>query len=179
MTDGAVSIRPATIGDLDVLAAIHEAAAREGYRQVFPADAEFPREEARADLRRFLEAEGFRAFIAEDGGIAIGFVAAGPASEDGESGKTHPVPGRGAQIHLLHVRPLRWNGGIGTALLDRALAALAADGFVAAFLWVLERNERARHFYERRGWQTDGGRRKERYAIEIDVIRYRRTLPAP
>jgi ribosomal protein S18 acetylase RimI-like enzyme len=176
MTRGAVSIRPAGLGDLDALAAIHEAAARAGYRHIFPADAPFPRDEARADLRQFLEAESFRAFVAEDEGIVIGFVVAGPALEDCESNRAHPAPGRIAQIHLLHIHPTQRNGGIGGALHDRALAALVADGFAATILWVLDRNERARHFYERRGWQTDGGRRKERYAIEIDVVRYRRAL---
>jgi ribosomal protein S18 acetylase RimI-like enzyme len=177
MTGAAVSIRSAAIGDLDRLVAIHEAAAREGYRHIFPADAEFPHDDARAELRHYLAMKGARAFIAEDKGIAVGLVAAGPALEDEESNKAHSTPGRVAQIYLLHVHPMRWNDGIGGALLDQAMAALASEGFVAAVLWVLERNERARRFYEYRGWRDDGGRRRERYAIEIDVIRYRRALP--
>ncbi|MEX2298846.1 MAG: GNAT family N-acetyltransferase [Dongiaceae bacterium] len=174
MTGAAVSIRSAAIGDLDRLAAVHEAAARAGYRHIFPADAPFPRDEARGDLRQFLESESVRVFIAEDRNITVGLVVAGPAPENGES---PVVSGRVAQIHLLHVLPLRWNGGIGTALHHCAMTALVADGFATAILWVLERNERARRFYEQQGWQTDGGRRRERYAIEIDVIRYRRALP--
>jgi hypothetical protein len=72
MTGTTVSIRSAAIGDLDRLVAIHEAAAREGYRHVFPADAEFPREDARAELRHYLAMKDARAFIAEDEGIAVG-----------------------------------------------------------------------------------------------------------
>jgi GNAT superfamily N-acetyltransferase len=176
MTRGAVSIRPAMPGDLDSLAAIHEAAAREGYRHIFPADASFPLDEVRADLHRHLTCPDAHILLAEIGCAAAGFIAVGPmlAGEgEGLGGGSSGSPG---QTYLLHVHPAHWRGGLGSALHDRALAALAADGFTSAIMWVLERDERARHFYERRGWQADGGRRRERYAIEIDVVRYRRAL---
>ena len=52
--------------------------------------------------------------------------------------------------------------GVGTALLDQA-KALRPDGFV---LWVFQRNEGARRFYERHGFElvklTDGAENMER-----------------
>jgi ribosomal protein S18 acetylase RimI-like enzyme len=41
---------------------------------------------------------------------------------------------------------------------DRALEHLRAQGFREATLWVLERNNRARGWYERIGWRSTGAR---------------------
>ncbi|MEX0808845.1 MAG: GNAT family N-acetyltransferase [Dongiaceae bacterium] len=172
----AFTIRPAGAGDLDTLAAIHEAAAREAYRHIFPADALFPREESRADLRHHLTAPATRAFVAAANNAIVGFIAAGPTLAGEGEGFGDALPGSLGQTYLLHVHPAYWSGGIGGALHDRAMAALAADGFASAIMWVLERNERARRFYEQRGWQQTGGRRIGRYSVGIAVIRYRRTL---
>ena len=54
------------------------------------------------------------------------------------------------KVDQLHVEP-RWQGrGVGTALLDRA-EELAAEGLM---LFTHQRNERARAFYERRGFRA-------------------------
>lgn len=172
----ALTIRAAVVGDLEALAAIHEAAALEAYRHIFPAGAPFPREESRADLSHHLTAPATRAFVAEAENAIVGFIAVGPTLTGEGEGFGDALPGSLGQTYLLHVHPAYWSGGIGGALHDRAMAALAGDGFASAVMWVLERNERARRFYERRGWHADGARRRERYAIEIDVIRYRRAL---
>jgi ribosomal protein S18 acetylase RimI-like enzyme len=58
-----------------------------------------------------------------------------------------------------------------------ALAALRASGFETASLWVLEDNPRAQRFYEREGWQRDGGRREEELlGVQTTEIRYRIAL---
>ena len=42
--------------------------------------------------------------------------------------------------------------GYGKELLKTAISELSAQGFQEIFLWVLEENNRARHFYERCGF---------------------------
>ena len=65
-------------------------------------------------------------------------------------------------LEKLYVDPEAQNRGVGTALLDQA-KALRPDGLV---LWVFQRNEGARRFYEGHGFQlvklTDGAANMER-----------------
>ena len=67
-----------------------------------------------------------------------------------------------AELDHLYVAPTAQGHGVGTALLDHA-KALRPDGFE---LWVFQRNEGARRFYERHGcvllYETDGAANMER-----------------
>jgi GNAT superfamily N-acetyltransferase len=68
------------------------------------------------------------------------------------------------ELARLHVHPERWRCGIGQALHDAA-------GDRARSLWVIDRNERARRFYERNGWVLDP---TERQGNEVRYRRYDR-----
>jgi putative acetyltransferase len=76
---------------------------------------------------------------------------------------------RGEEIRLLYTRPDRIGMGAGTQLIDAA----TATGIGALELWCFQANERARRFYEARGFQairfTDGAQNEER----MPDIRYR------
>jgi putative acetyltransferase len=90
-------------------------------------------------------------WLAEDEGRILGFLAIARSQEDDWD-----------VLERLYVEPDAQNRGIGTALLGQA-KALRPDGFV---LWVFQRNEGARRFYERHGFQlvklTDGAANMER-----------------
>ena len=62
-----------------------------------------------------------------------------------------------------------------------ALAALAAQGSTVVTLWILISNDRARHFYSRRGWELDGATKVvEMDGVTLSEVRYRRALePKP
>jgi ribosomal protein S18 acetylase RimI-like enzyme len=60
-----------------------------------------------------------------------------------------------AELKSIHVRPADQNEGIGTKLLDEAVAALPPD-VAAISLCVLVENSQARAFYERRGFKQTG-----------------------
>jgi len=125
----AVSLRTAIRADLEALAAIHEASAREAYRDIFPPAADFPREAARAEIGLHLRDPAKRTRIASCDGSDVGLIVAGPASD------TAPTLSHGTvgQISLLHVHPAARGRGIGTHLLDDALAWLEAAGHRARF----------------------------------------------
>src|SRR6266481_1805151 len=76
---------------------------------------------------------------------------------------------RGEEIRLLYTRPDRIGMGAGTQLIDAA----KASGIGALDLWCFQANERARRFYEARGFHairfTDGVQNEER----MPDIRYR------
>jgi hypothetical protein len=53
-------------------------------------------------------------------------------------------------------------------------ARLRGEGFREAILWVLEDNPRTRRFYERAGWQADGGSQEEEWlGTTVREVRYR------
>jgi ribosomal protein S18 acetylase RimI-like enzyme len=56
----------------------------------------------------------------------------------------------------------------------QALASLREEGFQEAVLWVLERNTRARQFYEAGGWGQEGEARTQWHGgIALREVRYR------
>ena len=69
----------------------------------------------------------------------------------------------------LYVLEEFWNLGIGRTLMENSLTALERDGFGSVKVWVLETNQRARSFYEKFGFKTDGLRKTEK--LEDFVLR--------
>jgi ribosomal protein S18 acetylase RimI-like enzyme len=88
--------------------------------------------------------------MVDDDDQVAGIVAAGPSRDPGDAD---------GQLYALYVDPDRFGAGYGSALDQAARAHLAGQGFTRATLWVLVGNDRARSFYERRGWEADGERR--------------------
>lgn len=94
-----------------------------------------------------------------------GFVVAGPSREiDGR-----PSAVRRAELRGLYVAAAQLGSGLGQRLLDEVLP----DGQPAE-LWVFERNVRARAFYQRNGFRTDGAEfTDERFPelLEVRMVR--------
>lgn len=64
------------------------------------------------------------------------------------------VPETGAELRAIYVAPERWGEGVGTRLLDAVRTRL--DPETALHLEVFAANDRARSFYERRGFAPVG-----------------------
>lgn len=60
------------------------------------------------------------------------------------------------EVVSLYLRPAYMDRGLGGPLLETAVAELRNEGFSRIFLWVLEENARARHFYEKHGFSCSG-----------------------
>jgi ribosomal protein S18 acetylase RimI-like enzyme len=152
-----------------VLAELHLRTAIVGYGHIFPAEAPPPTiEELLAQWEHWLgpdRARGRRAFVAHAGAAVVGVIVAGPDPEEPELG----------HLARLYVTPELWGGGIGRALYTAAMDHLRAAGFDTATLWVLERNERARAWYERLGWQPTGEQKPVYAPAGIVDVRYRIT----
>lgn len=102
-------------------------------------------------------------WVAEHEDDVIGLAVSGPSRDE-------DLLGHG-ELYALYVDPRRWCGGVGTAL-------LTACGPVDV-LWVLERNGRARSFYERHGSTPDGTAKTIDLGSPVEEIRYRRTPALP
>lgn len=93
--------------------------------------------------------------VAEEG--LVGFASAG-------TGRDNDV-GIGLELMALYVRASWWGTGLGYALLEETV------GDHAAYLWVLDGNARAIHFYERQGFRLDGTREEQAEGLHVRMVR--------
>jgi GNAT superfamily N-acetyltransferase len=156
-----MELRLAVPTDALAVAQIHVRAWQAGYRGLLPDGyLDGLRAEDRAARYTFGSADGPRTTVAITGGAIIGFATIYQA-----------------ELTALHVDPDAWRQGVGSALIARARADLAAAGITQAHLWLLAGNTRAQQFYERDGWTTDGTRRIDTvWRVEVDELEYRRRL---
>jgi ribosomal protein S18 acetylase RimI-like enzyme len=96
--------------------------------------------------------------VAVDDGAVLGSLLLGPWTDLESSRHVLEVKG-------LAVDPARQGEGIGTALLDEAVARARGRGMRRLVLRVLSGNAAARHLYESRGFELEG-RRREAFLLE-------------
>jgi len=122
--------------DLETLLAIQKEASLAGFAHIYPPEEyPYPDEGVREQTLQTLA----------DGAVAL--------IDDAEEGFALVTEG---WLQKLYVRPAAWGTGVAAELHDAALAELRALGGGEAQLWTLEHNDRARRFYERRGWHLNG-----------------------
>jgi GNAT superfamily N-acetyltransferase len=154
-TDGhSIAIRRATAADARAIAEINVAGWQAAYRGLMP-DAfldSLSVDQRELAWRTRLESgadAGDPAWVAELDGEPVGYLVSGPPRDD-DAG-----PG-GAEIYAVYIRPDVWRSGAGRRLMETATAEWWRRGASSLFLWVLDRNTRARSFYEALGWTADG-----------------------
>jgi ribosomal-protein-alanine N-acetyltransferase len=94
-------------------------------------------------IRETIQYETARAFVAESGGRAVGYVMARISGEEGE-------------ILNLAVLPRSRRKGIARCLLDEALGSIAAAGVTEAYLEVRQSNAEAITLYQSLGFRPVG-----------------------
>lgn len=112
--------------------------------------------------------------IAHDGPEVAGHVAFHAAREP--TGDKALIAGL-AHLWMLFVREPWWGTGLAGRLLAMAVEEAIAEGYEAMRLSTPAGQARARRFYEREGWATDGEPRFEPM-LALDLVEYRRRLPA-
>nr|WP_093607765.1 GNAT family N-acetyltransferase [Streptomyces indicus] len=113
---------------------------------------------------------GVRALVAERAGRIVGFCGFGPTRDDDQ-------PEGAYQVYAIYVRPAELATGAGRALMDATLDRCRTAGAPAVCLWVLTGNERARRFYERAGFRTDGtSATYDVDGVPVPEVRYVRQL---
>ena len=131
--------------------------------------------------RRTLVAETpLRAAAAPGPGI-IGYASFGPERDpDGlpfrHRGPARPAGASSAELYAIYVTPACWSTGAGRDLLCRVLEETEAEGYPRIVLWVLERNGRARRFYERSGFWPDGRAQAQDWLGGVTEVCYSRGL---
>jgi ribosomal protein S18 acetylase RimI-like enzyme len=135
--DRDVTLRPATPDDAPAVAAIWHLGWRDGHLGNVPDELVSARTEA-SFLPRAIERVPATT-VAEVDGEVVGFVT---VIDD--------------EVEQVYVSSAHRGRGMADALMEAAERQLAAAGHPSAWLAVVAGNQRARRFYERRGW-TDGG----------------------
>jgi GNAT superfamily N-acetyltransferase len=111
--------------------------------------------------------------IAHDGVEVAGHVAL-IAGRD-PRGAREPIPGL-AHLWMLFIREPWWGSGLAVHLHGMAIAEAAAQGYTAMRLYTPAGQARARAFYERERWSTDGVEWFDPM-LALDLVTYRRGLP--
>ena len=133
------------------------------YGQLFPASAPPPLfDKVLAEWRDRLDSDVATTLVATDGGRVVGVVVAGPDLVRRDRG----------HVARFYVAPERWGQGIGSRLYVAALDRLRRADYREATLWVLERNVRARAWYERLGWRSTGERQTVYEPAGIAELQY-------
>lgn len=180
-----VRLREATLDDARGIAVVHVDSWRAAYRGLLADDllAGLQVEHRTKNWTRWLTTSlaglptdssanvHHRLLVAEEPrrGI-IGWTAFGAGRDDGYE--------QVGELAALYVHPDYWSRRIGHALLTRAEKELRSAGWQQAYLWVLRGNSRAIRFYERHGWQSDGGEKTVETADghRFDELRHYRVL---
>lgn len=82
------------------------------------------------------------------------------------------------ELTTIYVMPEAWGRGLGRALMEAILDRARQRGFRCVTLWVLDANQRARRFYEKLGFSTDGAEKTETptEGVVLLEVRYRLDL---
>ena len=171
-----IRIREMTLADCDRVAEIRIRGWQSAYQGLIPQsylDGLSVAEDA--ERRRTYLAQGDGSvvnLVAEDtGGEISGWACHGPY-RDGES----VTPD--AELYAIYVHPDQVGRGVGQALLAESVARCSAAGHSRLLLWVLKENDRARRFYGRAGFRTDGA--EEPFEVDgaaVPEVRYVKELP--
>ena len=94
----------------------------------------------KANIARYLAHNPGLSFVAEEGGVIVGALLGGS-------------DGRRGFLNHLGVAQSHRRAGVGRALVERSLAALAEQGMRKCHIFVLARNRGGRRFWRKIGWQ--------------------------
>lgn len=154
-----MTIKPATLEDAQTLASIHLPAQQKAYSGIV--DAEYLAQQTVEGYTRnwagWIEDPNnpISVFISYDAGNPAGFICIGPLRTP-PPGTSKIRPAYPSEIYAVHVHPDCWGKGHGRALMAQGAKSVKEQKQNALCLWVIEKNEKARGFYDHLGGQRLG-----------------------
>ena len=163
-------VRTAVPADAERMAEIHVHAWQKAYQGILPADflaslsIAARAERWQSDLESM--DENSLALVIEDRSSVGGFARLAPSADNSDG-----------EVQAIYLDPRHWRRGWGRQLMTVAENHLVNLGWREAILWVLERNEPARRFYEALGWRVEPHRALLNIGgADVQEIRYRKVL---
>ncbi|GMK54672.1 hypothetical protein CspeluHIS016_0112580 [Cutaneotrichosporon spelunceum] len=153
-----ITVRPATPSDAAAIANVHHTAWQEAYSHLPALLAIRTLPQRRAQWAHSLTSgfpwDGTRCLVSESPGVT-GFLVYGPN------------PNGGMEMYSLYVLASHYGTGAAQALMHAGVG----DG--PCSVWLLADNARAKRFYEKMGFEEDGGcgRREREGLVEMQMVR--------
>ncbi len=153
-----IAIRPATQDDIPAIARLHVDGWKGAYGGIVNQDYldSLTVEKRCSDWTDWMQSGESSVFLAEIENAPVGFVVIG-RTKTPPPGSSPIRPSHSGEIYALYLDPDHWRKGVGTALLKHAMRELKDRKHSTVCLWVLDKNTRARAFYEKMGGQKLGG----------------------
>jgi ribosomal protein S18 acetylase RimI-like enzyme len=172
-----VALRRASASDAPAIADLHVRAWRAAYSGLLPDKllnelSVEARERSWSQLLSEADGSSFTLVAFDEDGRLKGFCAAATPSRDEDASEAT------AEIAATYVDAESWRAGIGSGLLDAALAELCRQGYEQATLWVFAENERARSFYREFGFEPDGREARHDWSGRKVEVRLRARITA-
>lgn len=157
-----VTIRPASHDDAPALTAVKVASWRDAYHQTFPDEFLSSLDYSAQYWDRHLDG----LVVVADQDQVLGYCSQAAADDEGWG-----------EIRAIYVHPDHQRLGYGTRLLGAGLSGLQERGFERALLWVIDSNDRARRFYQEKGFVVGAPFRIEDIGgTQVTLLRYELNL---
>jgi len=166
-------VRTATVDDADAIGRIHVEGWQVAYRGLVP-DWYLDGLDKVARAERWREAladpgNPTTVLVIEEAGSVVGVSSVGPDRD-----RDDPSVG---ELWMIYLDPSSWSRGLGRQLMEASVEELRRLGYCEAVLWVLDKNARARRFYEIGGWSNDWAEKEDdRRGFVLREVRYGRRL---
>ncbi|MEM9041120.1 MAG: GNAT family N-acetyltransferase [Actinomycetota bacterium] len=142
-----VSVRRATLDDLEAMVGAYTAAWREGFRYMFSAsvfaDHTFD-DERREECHDAVLGDDCDTYVAEVCDRVVGFAVASTSAE------------RAIDLDDIWIHPSAWGSGAAAALVTRIEEDLRASGGGEVIAWIPEDSPSGRRFFDKLGWRPTG-----------------------
>lgn len=76
-----------------------------------------------------------------------------------------------AELICIHSLPDNWGKGYGSKMMDKVLEDISEAGYTKVMLWVFEENERAKQFYEAKGFVKSEKSKVSLNAVEVMYVK--------
>lgn len=162
-----IKVRWATCQDAEKIGTIHSEGWKVAYKNIIP-------DRILDNINAVKRMEYFKKALSENkeeigvlivNSEIIGFITLG-ASRDSDLDTSF------GEIWGIYLLPNQWNKGYGRVLMDWGIQELMDRGYSKIVLWVLEKNTRARMFYEILGFIEDGEVKEVKIGKSLNVVRY-------
>ena len=151
-------IRQARPSDAPSLTAVKIAAWRAAYGEIFPPGFLDQLDYSQQYWDRHLDG----LLVSEADDVLTGYCSFGESDVEGWG-----------EIRAIYVHPSVQGRGHGSALIQHGIDGLIGRGFDRALLWVIDGNDRARDFYQSRGWMLAAPIRLEEIGgANVTLLRY-------
>ena len=163
-------VRTAVPADAERIGEIHVRSWQTAYQGILPPD-------FLASLSIETRVERWRTDLAAMDESSLALVIENRSSVDGFARLSPSADRSDGEVQAIYLDPDHWRRGWGRQLMTAAEECLIELGWREAILWVLERNEPARRFYEALGWQVEPHRALLNIGgADVQEIRYRKVL---